>query len=90
MTSRVFRSQMDRGIPSRPREETCPHVVEAHVEYDLPGSGYRAVLRCPCRHAMHRAPKVRERVADAEADARALLAAGVSSDILSATKQKPG
>ena len=53
--------------------QPCTHHLEPHVIYDKLGSGYRGMLRCRCHKVMRVSRKLRERHAEAEVDAQAML-----------------
>lgn len=77
MTSQVSRGDGRKLLSqSKVNDEIrreCSHMPEAHVIYDMKASGYRGQIRCRCGWVTITYPKVRERCAAAEADARAMM-----------------
>lgn len=67
-------------------EETCDHVLEPHVVYDLKASGYRAQLRCRCTTVAIDGKKVRDTCQRAEEDGKVMMV--VTEAHIAARKQK--
>jgi hypothetical protein len=73
MTRRTKKSTLDPTYSRQGSEDTCTHAPEAHVVYDLLGSGYRAELRCRCHQVRMTSQRIRDTHAAATRDADAWL-----------------